>query len=223
MFRIKICGITNYDDARAAVDAGADALGFNFYRGSKRYIEPRNARAIIGRLPQSVVKVGVFVNSAPEVINEAIEQAGIDCVQLHGDESAEVVERIAARVPVVRAHRCGNSGLLRLAQFLQDCRSFGRHPAAVLFDSAAIGDFGGTGRTLDWESLTNARSEIGDARLILAGGLSPKNVAEAIRVVQPDGVDVASGVERAPRFKDPALVATFVSEARQALSRIHQL
>jgi phosphoribosylanthranilate isomerase len=223
MFRIKICGITNYDDARVAVDAGADALGFNFYRGSKRYIEPQGASAIIGRLPDSVLKVGVFVNSAPAEINEAIEHAGIDYVQLHGDESAQIVEQIVARVPVVRAHRCTDSGLRGLAQFLQDCRSLGRNPAAVLLDSGAVGDFGGTGRTLDWESLSNARSEIGDARLILAGGLSAENVAEAIRAVQPDGVDVASGVERAPGVKEPALVTKFVSEADQALSRICQL
>jgi phosphoribosylanthranilate isomerase len=223
MFRIKICGITSYNDARTAIDAGADALGFNFYRASKRYVAPHDARAIAERLPTGMKKVGVFVNSEASEIKEIVEQVGIECVQLHGDEPAELLEQMPDGLPIIRAHRCGSSGLRPLADYLEECVALQRPAAAVLLDSDTAGAFGGTGRKLDWPSLANARSELGGVRLILAGGLSPQNVAAAIGIVQPDGVDVASGVERAPGVKDPALVAMFVAEAHQALGRLYQL
>src|SRR5216684_1665301 len=171
--RVKICGITSWDDARLSVDLGASALGFNFYPPSPRAISPADAWNIIRRLPPFVEAVGVFVNWPPLVVAALARALRLHTVQLHGGESPGEV-----------------AGLARF-----------RRADAILLDGFARGLHGGTGRTPDW-NLARAAWRYG--RIILAGGLSPENVAEAIRVAEPYAVDVASGVEGRPGRKDPA-------------------
>jgi len=219
-FLIKICGITNLDDARAAGDAGADALGLNFFNKSRRFIEPQNARQITEKLPTSILKVGVFVNHDGQQIREIVEHVGLNAVQLHGDEPPSLLPSLPSHVRIVRAHRCGPAGLAPLARYLEECHSLGRMPDALLIDSAAIADYGGTGMQADWALIRQQKDLVGGLPLILAGGLTPDNVASAIESVVPDGVDVASGVERKPWSKDAELIARFVTTAREAATRL---
>jgi phosphoribosylanthranilate isomerase len=139
-------------------------------------------------------------------------------VQLHGDERPEYLSRLPRKVSIVRAYRCGAQGLAPLRVYLDECRSLGRTPDAVLIDADAQGEFGGTGRVADWNRIAEERDLVGGVRLILSGGLTPANVAESIAAVQPDGVDVASGVESAPGRKDAALIQQFVAAARYAFA-----
>lgn len=220
MFRIKICGITNVDDAGVVAAAGVDAVGLNFFPKSRRFVDPHAARHIAAALPAGVTKVGVFVNHTASEIEDAIEQVGLDCVQLHGDEEPKLLGQLPKRVRIVRAHRCGRNGLATLATFLDDCRSVGRLPDAVLVDADAGPAFGGTGQVADWRLIAQQRPVLVGLPLILAGGLTPDNVAAAITMVRPDGVDVASGVESRPGRKDAALVARFIAAARDAFARI---
>jgi phosphoribosylanthranilate isomerase len=192
--RVKICGITTWEDARLSIDLGASALGFNFYPLSPRAISPADAWSIIRRLPPFVEAVGVFVNWPPLVVAALARAVRLGSVQLHGAESpAEVAElgrkhRVIKAIQVKRGFRAGS-----LARF---------HAAdAILLDGFAPGLHGGTGRTLDWKLAHGARRY---GRIILAGGLTPENIAEAIRVAKPYGVDVASGVESRPGRKNSA-------------------
>jgi phosphoribosylanthranilate isomerase len=192
--RVKICGITNWADARLSVDLGASALGFNFYPPSPRAISPAGAWNIIRRLPPFVEAVGVFVNWPPLVVDALARALRLGSVQLHGAESlVEVAE-------LVRKHR-----VIKAVQVKQGFRvtSLARYRAAdaILLDGFTRGLHGGTGRTLDWKLARAARRY---GRIILAGGLNPENIAEAIRVAQPYAVDIASGVEARPGRKEPA-------------------
>jgi phosphoribosylanthranilate isomerase len=216
MFRIKICGITNSSDARSAVAAGADAIGLNFFRKSRRFVEPEIARTIAASLPASVTKVGVFVNHSAGEIAEISKLVGLDYIQLHGDEQPQLLVELPTDVGIVRAHRCTKDGLAPLAQYLNECRSNGRAPDAVLIDADAGAEFGGTGELADWALVAHDRVLLAGLPLILAGGLTPSNVSAAIAAVHPDAVDVASGVEREPGFKDEELVAQFISVAKLA-------
>jgi phosphoribosylanthranilate isomerase len=220
MFRIKICGVTSINDARAAADAGADAIGLNFYRKSRRFVEPELATQIVAALPARVSKVGVFVNHDALEIAEIVRRVKLDFVQLHGDESPTLLAALPKSVRIVRAHRCGADGLESLSQYLDDAGSAGRMPDAVLIDADAGSEFGGTGRRADWSLVAEQRSAFGGLPFILAGGLTPDNVADAIGAVRPDGVDVASGVERSPGVKDGELVTLFISRARDAFARL---
>jgi phosphoribosylanthranilate isomerase len=220
MFRTKICGITNWPDAKAAVDAGADALGFNFYRRSKRFVEHEPTWHITTKLPADVISVGVFVNHAVNDIEETIEHLRLDCVQLHGEEPPTFLAELPKSVKIVRAFRCGAEGLAPLAEYLSECRAVGRMPDAVLIDADAGDDYGGSGAPADWARVAKDRRLIGNLSVILAGGLTPENVAAAITAVRPDGVDVASGVESSPGCKDANLVRRFVAEAQTALTQI---
>jgi phosphoribosylanthranilate isomerase len=192
--RVKICGITTWDDARLCIDLGASALGFNFYPPSPRAISPADAWSIIRRLPPFVEVVGVFVNWPPLVVDAMARAVRLGSVQLHGDESpAEVAElvrkhRVIKAVQVKRGFRVASLARFRAAD-------------AILLDGFARGLHGGTGNTLDWK-LARAAGRFG--KIILAGGLKPENIAEAIRATQPYAVDVASGVESRPGRKDPA-------------------
>src|SRR6266853_1204144 len=192
--RVKICGITTWDDARFSVDLGASALGFNFYPPSPRAISPADAWNIIRRLPPFVEVVGVFVNWPPLVVAALARALRLHTVQLHGGESPEEVATLARTHRVIKAVQAGRgfraAGLARF--HLAD---------AILLDGFARGLHGGTGRTLDW-NLARAARRYG--RIILAGGLTPENIAEAIQVAEPYAVDIASGVEARPRRKDPA-------------------
>jgi len=189
--KLKICGITRLDDALASIDCGADYLGFNFYPQSPRYLSPDDARSIIEKLPDGVTAVGIFVNRpSPEEVLEIMYSSGVGMAQLHGDESVEYCRRVGAGL-VIRALRTGPG-------FEVD--SVLDYPAAaILLDAFDNRLYGGTGRVADWSTAAQAAKKV---RLFLAGGLSPENIAEAIRAVEPFAVDVNSGVESAPGVKD---------------------
>jgi phosphoribosylanthranilate isomerase len=204
--RVKICGITRWADARLAVEAGADALGFNFYRPSPRYIEPRAAARIARRLGKKVTKVGVFVDEPAESVRRIAGEVGLDAVQLHGSERPARVRELAAFSPAIK--------VFRVRPGFRPAR-LGRYPAATAFllDGYAPGRHGGTGRRFDWET---ARRAARYGRVILAGGLRPENVAEAIRQARPYAIDVCSGVESRPGKKDPVKMRQFMRQVKQA-------
>lgn len=191
--RLKICGITSLEDARAAIECGAEFLGFNFYRKSPRYISPEAARAIIEQLPGEITTVGIFVNEAQsQDVLEILKASGAQLAQLHGDEDAAYCEAVGAE-RVIKALRVGEGF---------DARQVLVYPAwAILLDAFDKNLYGGTGKTANWEV---AREAVKLTRLFLAGGLSPENIAEAIQAVEPFAVDVNSGVESSPGKKDAA-------------------
>jgi len=201
--RVKICGITNLEDALHAAACGADALGFVFYAGSPRCVEPDHARQIIARLPPLLTTVGLFVNEDPDRIRAIIALCGLNVVQLHGDElPAE------CSFPPARAIKA-----LRLESGV-DLASLAAYPvSALLLDACVPGQFGGTGQRCDWGMAARIAEK---HRVILAGGLSPDNVTQAVSQVRPYGVDVSSGVERQPGQKDPEKVARFIRLAKEA-------
>lgn len=217
MFRVKICGITSLSDAVAASSAGADALGLNFYPASPRYIAPEAAAKISAALPAHVTRVGLFVNESPGTIAELRSAVGLDMVQLHGDESPEVVAALSG-VPVIKAFRAASDDFPRIEAFVQGCLDLEAPLAAILIDACVPGAYGGTGQKADWNLASRLRQLLAPLPLILAGGLVPENVADAIAAVQPHGVDTASGVEASPGVKDAARVARFVTAARDALT-----
>ncbi|MGH9904841.1 MAG: phosphoribosylanthranilate isomerase [Pyrinomonadaceae bacterium] len=201
---VKICGITNLEDALQAIDAGADALGFNFYRPSPRYIEPRAARSIIDRLPAEIPTVGVFVNEeTPETVERIATEAGIKELQLHGDESPDYCQALAQR-SVIKVFRVSED-------FLPE-QTAAYEVQAVMLDAFDHQLRGGTGRTIDW-SMARKTRELAP-KLFLAGGLSPENVAEAIKEVEPYGVDACSSLEISPGKKTPSRVTAFVKAVR---------
>ena len=203
--RIKICGITNLPDALAAVEAGAHALGFMFYEESPRCVTPPAAAEIIRALPPFVAKVGVFVNAERESVARAIAHCGLDTVQFHGDETPELC--LGFGVKSIKAFR------IRDAASLQALPAF--RTDAWLLDSYVPGKLGGTGARFNWDLAAEA-SRDGRGRVILAGGLTPENVAAAIRQARPFGVDVSSGVESEPGRKDAAKMADFIAAAHGA-------
>lgn len=209
MVKVKICGITNLTDARRAVEAGADFLGFNFYPQSSRYIAPAKARGIVRRLQKQVTVVGVFVNAPEEKMLAIARSVGLDFLQLHGEESPELVARLKRSFPVIKAVRVRNS--FRPAQLAPFKRA-----AAFLLDGFHPHRHGGTGRKFDWSMARRARS---NGRIFLAGGLTPLNVAEAIRAAAPYAVDICSGVESKPGKKDPARVESLMRAVRTAQRR----
>ncbi len=189
--KLKVCGITSIEDARAAVECGAEYLGFNFYPQSPRYLAPATARAIIEQLPAGIVTVGIFVNeAAPEDVIGILQSSGVRMAQLHGDETPDYCAQVGAE-RVIKALRAG-------ADF--DPRSVLDYPAwAILLDAFDAKLYGGTGKTANWAA---ARAAAKLTRVFLAGGLSPGNIVAAVRVVEPFAVDVNSGVESAPGRKD---------------------
>jgi phosphoribosylanthranilate isomerase len=215
MTLVKICGITNLEDARAAIDAGADMLGFNFYRGSRRFIEPKKVRAITEALrpkaetpKRKVTIVGVFVNEpSPESVLGVANEAGLEAVQLHGDESVEF---------------CRNLKVLLKERFLIKAFSAGdnfepEHATEYKVDAIMLDAFhselrGGTGRLVDWSTARRTRAAV--PRLFLAGGLSPENVAAAIAAVEPYAVDACSSLESSPGKKIADRVRAFVCAVR---------
>lgn len=217
MFRIKICGITTVEDAQLTADAGADAIGLNFYAKSPRAIGLEQAQAIARVLPSTVVKVGLFVNASVEQIVHSFEAVPLDLIQLHGDEPPELLAALAGR-PILRAFRLTEAGLSPVAAYLAACRQLGCTPHAVLLDAYRPGHYGGTGETADWSAAASYVAEATPPPLVLAGGLTSENVAEAIRRVRPTAVDTASGVEAKPGRKDPARLRAFIQAARQAFA-----
>ncbi|HWG58290.1 MAG TPA: phosphoribosylanthranilate isomerase [Candidatus Acidoferrales bacterium] len=215
--KIKICGITNWPDARRACEAGADFLGFNFFAGSPRCISVRKARAIVRRLPKRVAAVGVFVNESPCAISEIAEAVGLHYVQLHGEESPAEISRLGRSIPVIKAIRVRSS--VPAALSASRLRPF-ESASAFLLDGFEPGNRGGTGKTFDWSLAAAVRRRA--VRIFLAGGLTPANVADAIRAARPYAVDVCSGVEVSLGKKDPAKLEAFaraVRDARRAPAR----
>jgi phosphoribosylanthranilate isomerase len=221
-FKIKICGVKSVADAVAAADAGADAIGLNFYPGSKRFIEPQLARQIVDAVGDRAEMIGLFVNEQASTICETCRAATLQIVQLHGDDSPKfgklLIEFGTSPVAIIRAHNFGARAMEGVYASMFDAT--GQAADAVLVDATVSGQFGGTGHTIDWSQLVNYQNSIGKMPLILAGGLTPENVAEAIRTVRPHAVDVASGVESAPGKKDPAKMRDFVAAAREAFAAL---
>jgi phosphoribosylanthranilate isomerase len=205
MVRVKICGITNAADALAAIDAGADLLGFNFYEKSPRFVTEADAENIRERLPKKVDAVGIFVNAPTADVAALCKSLKLDAAQLHGDETAETVTELAGCVAVVKAFRVDPDFDLKI---LNDYPS----AFAFLFDAALTGQYGGTGQTTDWDA---ARRAAAKHRIILAGGLKVENVSAAVRIVRPYGIDVASGVESSPGKKDHGRLREFIQEVRR--------
>ncbi|HJT22744.1 MAG TPA: phosphoribosylanthranilate isomerase [Nitrospira sp.] len=203
--RIKICGITNEADARAAVGAGADALGFVLYRKSPRYVEPAAVKQIIAALPPLVIPVGLFVNEEAKVVRDLMDDCGLALAQLHGDETASYCLELAR--PVLKAVRVKDRGsFLALAEFQGRAGVRG-----FILDTYSADQYGGTGRPIDWNLAAEAARA---STIILAGGLTADNVEHAIRAVRPHGVDVSSGVESAPGKKDHEKIRAFVAAVR---------
>jgi phosphoribosylanthranilate isomerase len=187
----------------AAVEYGADALGFNFYRKSPRYIEPQKAAEIIGQLPPFIVPVGIFVNEKEDKIRDITSLACIQGIQLHGDETPEFCQRFGSRV--IKAFQVRNKASLeRMSHY---------RVSAYLLDSYKEGLRGGTGTTFDWHLAVVAKTF---GRIILAGGLTPDNVVEAVKLVRPYGVDVCGGIEKEQGVKDHALMKKFITDVRGA-------
>jgi phosphoribosylanthranilate isomerase len=215
---VKICGIRDVGTALAAGQAGADAIGLNFYERSPRVVAPEIAADIVNRLRQNpgpaVEPVGVFVNHTVDEIRTISRQCHLRTVQLHGDETLEQVAELGSEFRVVRAFRVGEEGLDPLAVFLNACQRLGATLWACLVDAKVEGKYGGTGHPAPWERLRRDYRTADWPPLILAGGLRPDNVADAIRVVGPWGVDVAGGVESSVACKDATLVRQFVQNAK---------
>ena len=203
MTRIKICGITNIDDALMTIDAGADALGFNFVPDTPRYLKDTKAAAkIIEQLPPFITTVGLFVNAAPEVIQAIADECHLDMLQLHGDESPQFCRGLNRRV--IKAVRVKDESS---CSHLSDYRVSG-----YLLDTYVKGAMGGTGVVFDWRLAVKAKQY---GQVILAGGLNPDNVGASVQQVRPYGVDVSSGVEVSPGRKDPVKVQTFIRNVKK--------
>lgn len=211
MTKVKICGITNLGDALLSVKYGADALGFNFYKKSPRYIEPRRARKIIHHLPEEVMKVGIFVNELFDGLVEAATAAGVDTVQLHGNETINFVKQIKSET-TFKVIKAVPVPLGYDPRDFQDFQDYGAD--AILLDAYSKESPGGTGVTIDWDLAREIQEKNGP--IYLAGGLSPENVANAILRAKPFAVDVASGVESAPGKKDPKKLEAFIRNAKTA-------
>ena len=204
--RVKICGITNLADAQAAAEAGADALGFVFYEKSPRFVSMKTAAEISRALPPFIIRVGVFVNPTKELVLKAIAECGLSLLQFHGDEPPEF---------------CAQFGLMSMKAFrIRDAGSLKELPKyktdAWLLDAYSSDTLGGTGEVFNWDLAVEAQKS--GRPIFLAGGLTPENVADAVRKVRPFGVDVSSGVESSPGKKDHAKVRAFINAAKTVAS-----
>jgi len=203
--RVKICGITSSEDALVAAEAGADGVGFVFWEQSPRYVDIARARKIASCLPPFVSRVGVFVNAPSEVLRKTADEVGLDVLQLHGDEAPESLKNPPRRI--LKAIRVGKGfDPKRVLAYLKVA-------SGILLDAKGETP-GGTGLTFDWSLVRSVRKRV--AFLVLAGGLNPTNVARAVRIVRPDGVDVSSGVEHSPGRKDPRKIKAFIEALRAA-------
>jgi phosphoribosylanthranilate isomerase len=203
--KVKICGVTSVGDAEEAVEAGADLLGFMFYPGSPRRVTEEMAQTIERRLPPFIIRVGVFADPAPEDVFSAMHKCGLNLLQFHGRETPEF---------------CRQFGMMTMKAFrIRDAESLREIPPyqtdAYLLDSYVAGKAGGTGETFNWELAVEA-AKLGKP-IFLAGGLTPENVAEAVRKVRPFAVDVSSGVEQSPGIKDPKKMRDFIAAVRVAV------
>jgi phosphoribosylanthranilate isomerase len=193
--KVKICGITNYEDAKFCVESGADALGFIFYHKSKRYILPEKAKEIVSKLPAFVFKIGVFVNESLNAVNEIAEKVGLNIVQLHGDESSDYIELI--KYPVIKSFRISPDFNFGSIEKYKNCN--------FLLDAYDENYFGGSGKVFNWDIIPQfLRSKI-----ILAGGISEKNIQSIFENINPYAVDIASSLEKSPGIKDHKKIKSF--------------
>jgi phosphoribosylanthranilate isomerase len=246
MFKIKICGITSPSDALLAADLGADAIGLNFYEKSPRCVSSEQARFIFRDFVLRDVDwapriIGVSVNQGLIELMQLGQVTGVITHQLHGDEPPELIAKIQSiddslskstphappgvsismpQRKIIRAFRCAARDLNPVAAYLKSCSRIGALPSSILLDAHAPSSYGGTGQTLDWASIPAQRDKLLGLPLILAGGLTPDNVAEAIATARPDAVDVASGVESSPGKKDPSKLRDFTAAAKSAFQAL---
>ena len=212
MILVKICGITNWPDAKAACDAGANMLGFNFYEKSLRRVSTVEAATMRAKLPSDVQAVGLFVNAKPAEISSLHAFVRFTAAQLHGDEPPVIVSEVSRTVPVFKAFRVAADFQLSTLEKYHEAFAF-------LFDGVRAGQFGGSGASADWNV---ARRAVPAHRIILAGGLTPENVGVAIRSVLPYAVDVASGIESKPGKKDHVRMKEFIDEVRRTEEQLQQ-
>lgn len=205
MVRVKICGITNPKDALSAVDAGADALGFVFYKESPRYITPEKARAIITKIPSFTTAIGVFANESQHQVEEIVSLTGIDVIQLHGDETPDMCQYSRRVVKAIR---------VKTLQSLEPLKQYRDNVTAFLLDTYTPERLGGTGQIFNWDIAVEAKQF---GTIILAGGLTPHNIANAVERVKPYGVDVSSGVEAKKGKKDHNKMKLFIERAKSVL------
>ena len=207
MTKVKICGITSLKDATMAADLGVDAIGFNFYHGSKRYISPDDAATIIGKTTMRVEKFGVFVNASVEEIIQIEGFLHLDTIQLHGEESPKFIEqlRLESDATIIKAVRIGPN--------FEPNEALKYKADAILVDAYSEDERGGTGRVVDWAIARQIAGSV--EHVYLAGGLTPEDVTVAIHKVSPFAVDVASGVESSPGIKDSKKVEAFISAVRR--------
>lgn len=203
MTKVKICGITNLEDALVSVKFGADALGFNFYKKSPRYILPEDVKKIINELPAKILKVGVFVNEDFEKIIEIANMANLDAIQLHGDETPEFAKQLKTNtgLEVIKA--------FRVSKYFKPRDVLQYEVDAVLLDAYSSREYGGTGETFDWEIAKQVKSFF--PKMYLAGGISSENVCQMILKVYPFAVDVCTGIERRKGIKDHKKIRAFIS------------
>lgn len=205
-FHVKICGVTRAEDAIVAAELGADLIGVNFVADSPRCISPDEAAVIVKALPKGVEAVGVFVNEPAERVNAIVDHVGLHIAQLHGTETPEEAERV--HIPVMKAVRIESDA---------DIEAAARYRVDLLLIDTPSESYGGTGRTGDWTMAAKACARL---RAFLAGGLTPDNVADAVRTVKPYGVDTCTGVERSTGVKDPRKIALFIERARAAAEAV---
>lgn len=193
--KVKVCGITNFEDAKLCVDCGIDALGFIFYKKSKRYIEPENAKEIIDKLPIFVFKVGVFVNEEVKRVNQIANELKLNAVQLHGDEDLDYYHKI--NYPVIKAIRVDED-------FNHNLEKYSNY--TILLDSKDEKEYGGTGQQFNWYLIP----KISRDKIILAGGVSENNIEEIYNKIKPQAVDLSSSLEKEPGIKDHKKVKSFI-------------
>lgn len=214
---VKICGMTNLEDALTAVDAGADAVGFVFYEKSPRKVSVESARAIVEKLPEGVEKIGVFVNESTERVSAIADQVGLTAVQFHGDEHENpemyaIDRRVFLCIPAEGVELSWR----KRGKAIGSLTAFPENLAAIMLDSGNNGKRGGTGNPFEWTEAAMFVSLISkDTRVVIAGGLSADNVGKAMGILKPWGVDVVSGVESTPGKKDPEKVRAFVKAVRE--------
>ena len=225
LFQTKVCGITSVADAQLCVNAGIDAIGLNFYDPSPRSISPELANEIAEAVRDQIQIVGLFVNHTQQDIQAIHDKVQFDFLQLHGDEDPFFLKQLVAHdslanVRLIKAFRCKDSDPSFLIDYLAACTTLNVTLQAILLDAYQPGAYGGTGHRLDWNALNPTTTHFGGIDIILAGGINPENVAEAISTAQPKAVDTASGVESSPGQKDEQLVHAFTSSAQKAFEHL---
>lgn len=214
---IKICGMKDIESVETAVQAGVDAIGLNFYSKSPRFVDIALAEQISKSFHSQVLTVGLFVNHTHDDVVEIVHKCELEAVQFHGDETPEFLSEIQESLPevkIIKAWRMKGNDLSELGNYLKQCNVLDVKLFACLVDAYSESAYGGTGKTVHWPELNQQYDRDHWPPLILAGGLTPKNISEAVKQVEPWGVDTASGVETSPGIKDPHLIRIFVSEIR---------